>query len=152
MPSVMLKSKTLPQMINNIVFKRSLSIAIDHLIITYSLIFSIFGFSKPFSNFIQAMTDIEIDLKFQLARILVFVIYCAIMEASIFQGTIGKKIFSVKVVDSNNQRIDPIKSLTRNFSKILSGIPFLFGFIWAFYDQNEQAWHDKIAKTHVIFS
>jgi uncharacterized RDD family membrane protein YckC len=33
---------------------------------------------------------------------------------------------------------------------MVSGFPFCLGFLWAGWDENKQAWHDKIVGTYVI--
>jgi uncharacterized RDD family membrane protein YckC len=40
--------------------------------------------------------------------------------------------------------------LRESFGKTLSGIFFGLGYLWALWDRDSQAWHDKIAGTLVI--
>ena len=81
---------------------------------------------------------------------LAVIIYGVIMEASPFQGTIGKFIMGLKVVDVNGERLTLKHSLKRNFSKLVSYSGFMIGFIWIAFSKKKQAWHDKISKTFII--
>lgn len=75
--------------------------------------------------------------------------YLIIMTGS-FQATVGKMALGLKVVGTDMKPVSYGTAALREFSKILSSIPCLAGFIWAGYDPRKQAWHDKIAKTYVI--
>lgn len=66
-------------------------------------------------------------------------------------STPGKKIFKLKVVNSDYQKVSFTKALIReSIGKIASALIFSLGFFWAIIDKNKQAWHDKIAKTYVV--
>ncbi len=64
-------------------------------------------------------------------------------------STIGKKIFSIKVVRINNLDIDLSTSFLRSLSYILSASVFFLGFLMTPIFKG-RALHDFIAKTHVI--
>jgi uncharacterized RDD family membrane protein YckC len=66
--------------------------------------------------------------------------------------TIGKKLFGLKVVDSEtNNKITINKAIIRSFSYILSSIVFGAGFLVIAFDKKKrQGWHDIIAKTRVV--
>ncbi len=62
----------------------------------------------------------------------------------------GRRFFKIKVIDYFGRPIGFWKSLFRNFFAItISTIGYL-GFLWIFWDDNNQAWHDKIFKTYVV--
>ena len=74
------------------------------------------------------------------------------MEASEYQGTVGKIALSMKVVDKNGQRITVAKSFIRTIVYIIeNAIPFgsLAFLIIAFTDEN-QGLHDMAAETYVV--
>lgn len=77
-------------------------------------------------------------------------VYFTAMEASKFQGTIGKIVMGLKVLDKNNQRLDVPKALLRNLSKIISGIILGIGYLMIIFDDKKQGLHDKIADTFVV--
>lgn len=81
---------------------------------------------------------------------LVWVIYSIIMDCSKYQGTFGKVLLGLKVVDDKGNKINFSKSLIRNSSKIISYGCILLGFLWILIDTKKRGWHDIIAKTLII--
>jgi uncharacterized RDD family membrane protein YckC len=77
-------------------------------------------------------------------------IYHIVMECSTKQGTLGKQMIKIKVVDMYGERITPGKSITRNFAKILSVMTFFIGYLLAFFNKQQQCLHDMLAGTLVI--
>lgn len=64
--------------------------------------------------------------------------------------TPGKQILGMRIVKKDGTPITVMDALMRNvIGYTLSGI-FALGYIWAFFDSEKQAWHDKIAGTVVI--
>jgi uncharacterized RDD family membrane protein YckC len=72
------------------------------------------------------------------------------MESSSYQGTIGKKILGIKVIDMNGNRISFVKATVRYFSKLLSALIIGIGFLMAGFTNKKQALHDLIAETLVV--
>ncbi len=67
------------------------------------------------------------------------------------QATIGKRIFSLKIVDATTFEKPKTKQfIIRIFGIILSVVPLFLGIIWIAFDPKKQAWHDKLANTVVI--
>ena len=79
----------------------------------------------------------------------VWIIYCAIMESSSYQGTFGKIIIGIKVTDKYGNRLSLGKSITRNLTKVISYLIIGLGFIWVLFNKEKRGWHDMIAKTYV---
>jgi len=77
-------------------------------------------------------------------------LYYALLESSAKQGTLGKVILGMKVVDYNNQRISFARATGRYFSKIISAIILMIGFIMVAFTAKKQGLHDMIAGTLVI--
>lgn len=69
-----------------------------------------------------------------------------------FDGqTLGKKLLGIKVISADGNKLTFGQVVLRELvGKIASGIIFDIGYIWAGFDPQKQAWHDKIAKTFVI--
>lgn len=91
---------------------------------------------------------------FQQATILVNLVISAFYQTAfmtILNGqTPGKIVFKLRVVKQNGKRINILDALLRNgFGYTVSQL-FLLGFIWAWLDDDQQAWHDKMAGTIVI--
>lgn len=64
--------------------------------------------------------------------------------------TPGKKAMRIKVVSINGSPVSTGKSAVRTFGYWISTMFLYIGFLWALWDQNKQAWHDKMADTYVI--
>ena len=78
------------------------------------------------------------------------ILYFSIMEASKYQGTLGKMALGLKVTDMNGQPLDFPKALLRNLGKIISGMLLLIGYILAGITEKKQALHDIIAGALVV--
>ncbi len=76
-------------------------------------------------------------------------IYEAAMESSSKQATLGKMALGLKVTDLEGRRISFARATGRHFSKIISGLILLIGYIMAGFTQRKQALHDMIAGTLV---
>ncbi|HEY9176978.1 MAG TPA: RDD family protein [Flavipsychrobacter sp.] len=77
-------------------------------------------------------------------------LYFAGLESGANQATIGKRLLDIMVVDVNGNRIGFWRATGRYFSKILSAIILLIGFIMVGFDTRKQGLHDKIADTFVV--
>ena len=64
--------------------------------------------------------------------------------------TPGKMLCKLKVVRVNGEPLGYGKAFLRWLSYMVSGFVFCLGFLWAGWDKNKQAWHDKIVGTYVI--
>ena len=82
--------------------------------------------------------------------LIVWLIYSMIADCSPLQGTHGKRILAIKVVDAQGQRLSVGRSLARNSMKLVSFIPLGLGAIWAAFSPRKQAWHDLASKCFVI--
>ena len=88
-----------------------------------------------------------------LLYIIIFVtaaLYYVLLTSSKYQGTVGKMIVGVKVVDPEGNRIGKGRALGRFFSYYLSGMFFSIGYIIAGFTPKKQALHDYIASTYVV--
>jgi uncharacterized RDD family membrane protein YckC len=84
--------------------------------------------------------------------ILVFVgywLYEALLTASSWQGTIGKRVLRLKVTDEAGNRISFGRSTGRFFAKILSYATLWIGFIMVAFTDKKRGLHDILAGTVV---
>ena len=77
-------------------------------------------------------------------------VYSAILEASFLQGTLGKRMLGIKVINFSGEKITFLQSFQRSFTKFFSLIPLGLGFLWALFTRKHLTWHDLAAKTVVI--
>jgi hypothetical protein len=126
-------------------------------LIVFIIFLLFFDFDQTAKEYFDRGSNVAPRIKFLKERnlirdisVLIWIVYCVFMESSEKQGTIGKSIMGIKVVDENGNRMELSKSLQRNLSKILSYAIVSLGFIWILFDKNKQGWHDKINKTFVV--
>ncbi len=65
-------------------------------------------------------------------------------------ATVGSIILGLKVVRADGRELDWATVIVRALGCILSLAPAGLGFLWAGFDAEKQAWHDKIAGTWVV--
>ena len=85
-----------------------------------------------------------------LIHALVGMAYFVLLETSSWQGTLGKHLLGMKVVNESYQKLSLQEAALRYLSKYLSDLILCLGYIWIIFDSKKQGWHDKIAGTYVI--
>jgi len=81
---------------------------------------------------------------------LAYFVYHVVMESSAKQGTYGKQILKIRVCDMNGERIGVGQAIGRNLAKILCLMTFLVGYLFAFFNKQQQCLHDMVAGTLVV--
>lgn len=70
----------------------------------------------------------------------------------LWQATPGKAMLSLRVVDADSGKPLLVGQATvRYLCYIISMLPLCLGFIWVAFDRKKQGWHDKIARTVVVY-
>jgi uncharacterized RDD family membrane protein YckC len=82
-------------------------------------------------------------------ELLVLATYGAVMW-KLRGATIGGLVFDLQIVRLDGRAIDWETAIVRALSCFLSLAVAGLGFIWIVFDDNKQAWHDKIAGTVVV--
>ena len=85
-----------------------------------------------------------------ITNLIVNWIYFTGLESSKLKGTLGKLILGVKVTDLHQQKISLMKANIRYWSKIISILILLIGFLMIMTTSKKQGLHDMLAKTTVI--
>ncbi len=85
-----------------------------------------------------------------LLSAIIAILYWTFMESSKFQATVGKLVLGLQVTDVNGAKLDFVKALIRNVSKIISGMILFIGYIMAGFTEKKQGLHDIIAGTLVV--
>ncbi|MYE27425.1 MAG: hypothetical protein F4X87_09510 [Chloroflexi bacterium] len=85
-----------------------------------------------------------------MVNLLVSGVYNVVLMVSFNGQTLGKMMLRLRVVKKRGGRITILDALLRNvFGYTVSQI-FLLGYLWALFDREKQAWHDKMAGTLVV--
>jgi uncharacterized RDD family membrane protein YckC len=66
--------------------------------------------------------------------------------------TLGKRLMGVRVVRLDGQRMNFRRALLRFLGYFVSFVVFGLGFLWILVDNRRQGWHDKIARTCVVYA
>lgn len=86
-----------------------------------------------------------------LAVLAGYFLYCALLESSALQATLGKRALGIKVVDRHGERIGFGRAAARFAAKLLSVFTLLLGYLLAAVTPRRQALHDLLAGTLVTF-
>jgi uncharacterized RDD family membrane protein YckC len=130
---------------------RFLASLIDTLLtlaITLPLLYAVYGADYFDIDMEQSsprgVVDFLLSVVFPIVAVLVFWFYRS--------ATPGKMVFSIIIVDARTyQKPSTAQFIGRYFAYILSSLPLCLGFLWVAFDKRKQGWHDKLAKTVVIY-
>jgi uncharacterized RDD family membrane protein YckC len=122
-----------------------------------AVFYQFLGFDETLQRFLRrAADDFNARIEFISQRnqirdlsFVVYILYCAILEGSVLQGTIGKRLVGIRVTNDQGQSLTVVRSFARNLAKFVSVLPVGLGFFWAL-GKRKQAWHDLIAGTLVV--
>lgn len=127
---------------------RMLAFVIDDFLITFIIV------AMYWSNITQTGNDlmsILIVMNEFVWQVLILKFIYQSFFVWYYGATIGKIIMKVRVVDFNHLgRVSLINSLTRSMLRIISEMFFYIGFIFAFFTESRQTFHDKLGRTLVI--
>ncbi|MEI6713490.1 MAG: RDD family protein [Verrucomicrobiota bacterium] len=84
------------------------------------------------------------------AQLIVCWLYFALLEASAWQSTIGKKALGLKVIDEKGGRMSFGQASGRYFAKLLSTFILMAGYIMVAFTARKQGLHDRLARVYVI--
>jgi uncharacterized RDD family membrane protein YckC len=82
-------------------------------------------------------------------HLLVLAIYGAVMW-KLRGSTVGGIVFDLRVVRRDGRAVDWETAIVRALGCFLSLAVVGLGFFWIAFDDDKQAWHDKIAGTVVV--
>lgn len=140
--------------------RRTLAYLIDILPITF-LTFSFFylftDFKDVWHQYLSHSRTIMDTIEFQTWKMLIrnttfiaFVLYGTLFESSKLQGTLGKYILGIKVVNYQFEKISIVHSIYRNFVKLTAYITALISYFMLIFTKNKQTLHDKVSKTYLV--
>lgn len=92
-----------------------------------------------------------LGLKGNLFEIFICWVYFAGMESSPMQGTIGKMVTGIKVIDLQGNRISLIVASVRYIVKGFSSILFFVGYLMVIFSPKKQGLHDVLSGCLVVW-
>jgi uncharacterized RDD family membrane protein YckC len=135
---------------------RAAAFTIDNLII--ALLNFVFLFGAALGLFFKGVSFSWLVSNFWVGDVLLpFYVLSLIISAAYFtyfhwsEGrTPGKRIFSIKVVNLDEEEITLAVAVTRWMAYLVSAVPLGLGFMWALFDEEGLAWHDRLTGTMVV--
>lgn len=85
-----------------------------------------------------------------LGSLLAAWVYFAGFETSTWQGTPGKRMLGIRVVDVNGVKLRFGRASLRFFCRFLSALPLGGGYLLALFSPHRQTLHDMLASTRVV--
>lgn len=127
--------------------QRATAAAIDWLIVTAVCIIPAFAITLMITDKL-----IGLGLAFSLLIIipLANLVYHIVMESSEKQATYGKQLLKLRVCDMQGNRLTIANAAGRNIAKVLSVATVFVGYLFAFFNKQQQCLHDTVAGTLVI--
>ncbi len=136
--------------------KRAVAIVIDFpamLILSYLIAFlasflmaPFYGRDSAFAQFMRSLLGVTTGVLMLLFQFFYFGFFWSRSGRSI-----GMKLTGIQVVRRNGDKVGFFRSgLRGSVGYWISGLIFMLGFIWAAFDKNGEAWHDKLFDTKVI--
>jgi uncharacterized RDD family membrane protein YckC len=127
--------------------QRLLASALDWFFVSGACILTAFFITLFVSD---KVTRLSIAFSLLVVIPLVKFVYHIIMESAARQATFGKQILNIKVCDMQGNRISFARALARNLAKIFSVLTFFIGYLFSFFNKQQQCLHDMIAGTLVM--
>ncbi|MDR3483100.1 MAG: RDD family protein [Burkholderiaceae bacterium] len=98
----------------------------------------------------KALAQIVSVIVVLVAALVLNWLYFTLFEASASQATLGKSALGIVVTDESGQRISLGKANARYWSKIVSSLILMIGFLMAGFTEKKQGLHDMMAGTLVV--
>ena len=127
---------------------RTLAFVIDDFLITFIVIAMYWGTISSTGDDLVTLLAIMNEFVWQ-------VLFLKFIYQTFFVwyygATIGKIVTKIRVIDYNHfGRVSIVTAMTRSVLRILSEMFFYIGFIFAFFNDGRQTFHDKIGRTLVV--
>jgi uncharacterized RDD family membrane protein YckC len=126
-------------------------------ILVFAVGYLFFGFNVTWSNYLNRGDNIGPRAVFIKQRnwmremtFVLWCVYCAVMEATEKQGTWGKYLMGIRVVNKFGYKLSFQHSVARNFTKLFCYVLLPFLFVWVLFDKKKQCLHDKLHSTYVV--
>jgi uncharacterized RDD family membrane protein YckC len=92
-----------------------------------------------------------VDLTWRATAVLAAPVYFVFFYSTTAQ-TLGMYFLGIRVVRLDGKHMTLWDSIVRWFGMFLAAIPLGLGFFWVIIDDRRQGWHDKLARTCVVYA
>jgi uncharacterized RDD family membrane protein YckC len=102
--------------------------------------------------FVRPFFDLNINLvRYYPQMVTVTIVVYYLFFWALFGFTPGKFLLGLKIVRQDGRKLGLGRAIVRFIGYWISAIFLFLGFIWIIFDSRREAWHDKLADTHVIY-
>ena len=127
---------------------RTLAFVIDDFLVTFIIVFIYWSNLNSSGSDLASMLMVMNDFIWQVL-ILKFIYQTFFVWY--YGATVGKIITKIRVVDYYHfGKVSIFTAMTRSILRIISEMFFYIGFVFAFFNDGRQTFHDKIGRTLVI--
>jgi len=102
--------------------------------------------------FFESISSVILSPQVATISILLIVALYYIFFWSYVGQTPGKALMGVRIVRLNGKKLTFGVAAIRYLGYYLSAMTLFFGFLWILIDDKRMGWHDKLARTCVIYS
>jgi len=82
----------------------------------------------------------------------VFVVFYHVFFWYFAGQTVGKALIGIKIIPLKGGRISLWRAILRYIGYLVTGFSLGIGFIWVIFDDRRMSWHDKLARTCVVYT
>ena len=137
---------TLPSYQRSLLIARAYAFLVDILIVSgVYLVFVVATVSEMSTTTPLDRTILGI---YGATYLLSLAVYFFLFMLSMSQTT-GMRYYGLMAVNRHGDPLQPREAFMRSFGYLISIIPLLFGFLWAFVDPEHLTWADKVSGTFV---
>jgi uncharacterized RDD family membrane protein YckC len=120
--------------------------------------YRLFGYDVVLERYLaRAPGDLDARWEFLVARnrirdasLVLYLVYCGVMEASSLRGTLGKWAMGVEVLNTDGTPLSRAEAFRRSGAKAVSLLACGLGCVWVAWSRRKQGWHDTMAGTVVV--
>lgn len=135
------------------IFRRFLALALDPLIVAAGYVLFVIILGAIIGGLLGIISEQLAQATTIILIILFSIVYIIFLIMMLAQGqTPGKWLLGERVVNALDGSYPGFwrMVLREIIGRFISGLFFGIGYFWAIFDNNQQAWHDKIASTVVV--
>ncbi|MDG5789911.1 RDD family protein [Evansella sp. AB-P1] len=122
--------------------RRFFAFFVDMLVILYPL--------NLFNHLVFGLGGEKDTIWFNIPILVIWSLYRIILPVTKLQGTVGKALFGLKIIDHKGNKLTLAKSTGRYLSEFLSVVLFI-GYLMVAFTERKTGFHDKLAKTYVVY-
>jgi len=110
------------------------------------------GWLNAIAPQLQALTTIVLHVVIPIAVAIGVVVGYFLFFFTVTGQTVGKRVLGLRVVSTGGDQVELRQAFVRLVGYVISAIPIYLGFLAMFFDRERRTWHDRLARTAVIYA